>query len=177
MKSTKSEILKRVEEILQIRLSGAEFVDIRQHASENGWKLSDRQLRRYIARTDDLLAETLEKNRDKIFNRHIAQRRALYARAASISDYGTCLRILKDEAELLGLYPDRNGPQGVEAAAVVSVPPPLDGSTVQIIQNILIGVQSFPDAKQAIVERLRLTAQELRSQATQTNGQAVESQL
>jgi hypothetical protein len=47
----------------------------------------------------------MEKNRDKLFNRAVAQRRALLGRAASVSDYGTCLRILRDEAELLGLYP------------------------------------------------------------------------
>jgi hypothetical protein len=95
----------------------------------------------------------------------------------SVSDYRTALAVLKDQAELCGLYPNaRNGPQGAEAGAVVSVPPPLDGNTVQIIQNILIGVQSYPDAKQAIVGRLRLAAQELRLQAAQTNGQPVQSQ-
>jgi hypothetical protein len=176
MKSTKSEILKRVEEILQIRLSGAEFVDIRQHASENGWKLSDRQLRRYIARTDDILAQTLERDRDKIFNRHIGQRRALFARAMSVSDYPTCLRILKDEAELLGLYPARSASQGPEARPPVPVPPPLDGNSVQVVQMLLLAVQSFPEAKEAVLARLRLAAQELREQATHANGQPVESE-
>jgi hypothetical protein len=70
----------------------------------------------------------------------------------------------------------KHSPQGAEADAVVSAPPPLDGNTVQLIQTILIGVQSYPDAKRAIMEQLRLAAQELREQATQTNGQAVESQ-
>ena len=44
MKATQAEILTRVNEVLQMRLNGAEFVDIRQHASEYGWTLFDRQL-------------------------------------------------------------------------------------------------------------------------------------
>ena len=59
---------------------------------------------------------------------------------------------------------------------MVSAPPPLDGNTVQLIQTILIGVQSYPDAKRAIMEQLRLAAQELREQATHANGQPVESE-
>jgi hypothetical protein len=176
MRSTKAQVRQRVEAVLEVRLSGAEFSDLRRFAQENGWRVSDGQLWRYVRKTDAILAQTLERDREKIFNRHIGQRRALFARAMSVSDYPTCLRILKDEAELFGLYPARSGSQGPEARPAVSVPPPLDGNTVQIIQNILIGVQSFPEAKQAIVERLRLAAQELRQQAAQTNGQAVESQ-
>src|SRR5262245_20941811 len=104
MKSDKVAVKKRVEEVLQLRLMGAEFLDIRQHASENGWNVSDRQLYRYIAAGDELLDSTLDKDRRRLANRHIAQRRALYARAMSVSDYRTALAVLKDEAELLRLY-------------------------------------------------------------------------
>jgi len=38
---------------LQIRLAGAEFVDIRQYAGENRCCVSDRQLWRYIAKSDE----------------------------------------------------------------------------------------------------------------------------
>jgi hypothetical protein len=104
MKATKAEIQQRVEEILQIRLAGAEFWDIRQYAAEKGWQVSDRQLWRYIRQADQLLARVLEKDRDKLLNRHLAQRRALLAKAMSIADYRTALAVLKDEAELQGLY-------------------------------------------------------------------------
>jgi hypothetical protein len=169
--------MKRVEAILEIRLAGAEFADIRKYATENGWQVSDSQLWRYVRRTDDILAETLERDRQKLLNRHLAQRFALYARAMSVSDYRTALAVLKDQAELQGLYPTtRSGPEGPEARSPVPVPPPLDGNAVQIIQTVLIAVQGFPEAKQAIVERLRLAAQQLRQQAAQTNGQPVEHQ-
>jgi hypothetical protein len=107
MKSDKTTVRQRVEEVLQLRLVGAEFADVRQHASAAEWNVSTRQLRRYIAHGDKILAATLEKDRDKLINRHIAQRRALYARAMSVSDYGTARAVLKDEAELLGLYPGK----------------------------------------------------------------------
>jgi hypothetical protein len=113
MKATKAEVAKRVEEILQIRLSGAEFADIRQYAAENGWNVSDRQLRRYVQDSDTLMAEGFERDRDKLFVRHVAQRRALYARTMQIGDYRTALAVAKDEAELQGLY-DRLKPSALE---------------------------------------------------------------
>jgi hypothetical protein len=106
MKSTQATVLQRVEEVLTIRLLGAEFSDIRKHAAESGWgDISDTQLRRYIAKSDALLARTLETDRTKLVNRHIAQRRALFARAMAAADYSSARAVLKDEAELLGLYP------------------------------------------------------------------------
>jgi hypothetical protein len=113
MKATKAEVAKRVEEILQIRLSGAEFADIRQYAAENGWNVSDRQLRRYIQDSDALMAEGFERDRDKLFVRHVAQRRALFARTMQIGDYRTALAVAKDEADLQGLY-DRLKPSALE---------------------------------------------------------------
>jgi hypothetical protein len=116
IRASKTVTTVRVEEILQLRLLGAEFVDIRKHSQANGWNLADRSLHYLIAKSDKLLQQTLEKDRTKIINRHIAMRRALYARAVAVSDYGTASRILRDEAELLGLYPAkkmdvRGGPQ------------------------------------------------------------------
>ena len=107
MKSTQATVRQRVDEVYRIRLLGAEFPDIRQHASEQGWGVSDRQLWRYVAQGDRLLAETREKDRDKLLNRHVAQRRVVYARAMSVSDFRTALAALKDEGQLLGLYPAR----------------------------------------------------------------------
>jgi hypothetical protein len=103
MKSNQAAVRQRVEEILNLRLLGAEFVDIRHHASAAKWNVSDRQLWRYIAAGDKILKETLEKDREKLVNRHVAMRRALYARAVSVSDYSTALRVLDSEAKILGL--------------------------------------------------------------------------
>jgi len=105
MKATKAQVQERVEDILRIRLDGAEFHDIVQYASEKGWGVGERQLWNYVQAADQLLAQRLEKDRDKLFTRHIAQRRALYARAVNAADYSAACRILRNEAELLDLYP------------------------------------------------------------------------
>src|ERR1700756_4091509 len=98
-KSNHATVLQRVREILSLRLLGAEFQEIRQHAVVHQWKVCDRQLFRYIDAGDKLLAETLEKDREKLINRHIAQRRALYARAMASGDLATARQVIKDEAE------------------------------------------------------------------------------
>lgn len=105
MKSDQATIQQRVSELLTIRLQGAEWADIVQYASEKAWGVGERQLRNYVRKSDDLLAETLETHRGRLINRHVAQRRALYARCMAVSDYSNARAVLKDEAELLGLYP------------------------------------------------------------------------
>jgi hypothetical protein len=104
MKATRAQVRQRVEEVLRIRLDGAEMHDIVQYAAEKGWGVGERQLWNYVRATDQLLAERLEKDRDKLLARHVAQRRALYARALNAADYRTALAVAKDEAELQGLY-------------------------------------------------------------------------
>jgi hypothetical protein len=53
------------------------------------------------------LDRTLEKDRAKLINLHIARRRALYTAAIEAEDLATAARIIKDEGELLGLYPPK----------------------------------------------------------------------
>src|SRR5688500_12318067 len=107
-KSTKTEVAKRVDEVLRIRLDGAQFHDIVQYASVNGWGVTERQLWTYIRKADDLLVERQDRGRRKVVARHLAQRQALYARALNAADHRTALAVLADEAKLRGLYPDRD---------------------------------------------------------------------
>lgn len=101
---SKAELAQRVDEVLNMRLSGAEFYDLKAHATEKEWDVSDRQLWRYVAKSDALLAQSLERDRRKLLGRHLAQRRSLFARALNDGDLRTALAIAKDEAELQGLY-------------------------------------------------------------------------
>jgi hypothetical protein len=103
-KSTKAETQKRVEQVFQLRLHGAELPDILPYAAEKGWNVKERQLRTYIARADRLMAEILNRNREQLFGRHVLQRRAIYARCLKIQDYKTALQVLRDEAQLEGMY-------------------------------------------------------------------------
>jgi hypothetical protein len=133
-KSTKAVVSQRVEAVLRVRLAGAMFMDIRVFAAksdpENGkepWGVSDTQLRRYMAASDDLLAQWMEPRWDKLLNRHLAKRHHLFARAVQIGDLRTALAILRDEGELQRLYePDdlaqRVAPRGSPPCRPWTVP-------------------------------------------------------
>lgn len=108
----------RTEQLLAIRLDGAEFWDLREFVREqektadSPWFLedgddpmSDSQIRIYMAKADDLIQEAHDENRERLYRRHLAQRRRLYARAVAAGDVGTALRVLRDEAQMIGLYP------------------------------------------------------------------------
>jgi hypothetical protein len=117
-RATKALVAHRVEEVLRIRLDGAEFWDVREYArekekeegspwflGEGGKPLSDGQLWRYVGRADRLIAESCRASRKKLMRRHLAQRRSLYCKAVLSGDYRTALSALRDEAEMMGLYP------------------------------------------------------------------------
>lgn len=110
---------KRVEQVLEIRLDGADWWDVRDfvreeeakpgslwYVADGGNPLSDSQVRRYILKADEIIAASAEKDRAKLIGRHLAQRRRLYARAVQAGDLRTALAVLRDEAQLLALYPN-----------------------------------------------------------------------
>jgi hypothetical protein len=103
-KATKAETQKRVDEVFQLRLHGAELPDLVQFSSEKAWNIGPRQLRKYIAKADRLMTEILNRNREQLFGRHVLQRRAIFARCMKINDYKTALQVLRDEAQLEGMY-------------------------------------------------------------------------
>src|SRR5262245_7148984 len=105
MKSTRAVVRQRVNEVLKLRLGGAEFPDIREYAAapEQGWGVGDSQLWRYIKAADALCKDYFDPRAENLLARHLLQRRQLYAHAMSAGDFRTALAVLKDEAELEGL--------------------------------------------------------------------------
>jgi hypothetical protein len=103
-KADTAEVAKRVDEVLRIRLDGAQRHDILQYASENGWGLTDRQVGEYIRRADNLLVERRDTKRKRVIALHIARREALYARAVNSGDHRAALAILDSQAKIQGLY-------------------------------------------------------------------------
>jgi hypothetical protein len=101
-------VAQRIEEVLRIRLDGAEFHDVVQYAAQQTppWNVRERQIWSYIARADQLIVERQTRGRKKLLARHFMQRRSLYARSLNAADYRTCHAILAEEAKLRGLYPD-----------------------------------------------------------------------
>jgi hypothetical protein len=109
MKSTKAEVKKRVEEVFKLRLGGANFADIVQYASapEQAWGVSERQLWNYIEAADKLIVQRFDAKAPYLLHRHLLQRNQLYAHAMGAGDFRTALAVLKDEAQLEGLYPPK----------------------------------------------------------------------
>ena len=114
---TKAQVEARVDEILRIRLDGAEIWDVREYVREkeqedgSPWQLADgatpltdSQLYRYLAKAEQLIAASSRASRNKLVRRHLAQRRSLYAKAVSAGDYRAALAALESEAKLQGLF-------------------------------------------------------------------------
>ncbi|SRR5579883_1569430 len=120
-KATKVIVARRIEEVLRIRLDGAEFWDVlqyiaeKQQAGEEPWKLPDggkpiaeRTIWWYIGRADQLLKDAFRKEagRKRLLRRHLAQRRNLFAKAVGQGDIRAALACLDSEAKLTGLFED-----------------------------------------------------------------------
>jgi hypothetical protein len=117
-KADKALAARRVEDLLRIRLDGAEFWDVREYVREkegesrSAWflkegenPLSDGQIRRYQGKADALILQSHERSRKRLLRRHLAQRRNLYAKAVLQGDVRTALAVLQDKAKMEGLYP------------------------------------------------------------------------
>lgn len=106
-KSTKAETANRLRDVAKLMVAGAEFAEIRQFASERQWGISDRSIRRYMEKAYKRMAEASKRDSKQLLGRHLMQRRALYARCLKQGDHRTALSVLKDEADLQGVYPQR----------------------------------------------------------------------
>jgi hypothetical protein len=107
-RSDKSTINSRVNDIMRLLVVGAGLPEILQFASNHGWNVTERQVRRYQELAYRQLAKTAYRNRKQLLGRHLQQRRTLFARCIKENDNRTALYVLKDEADLEGLYPNQN---------------------------------------------------------------------
>jgi hypothetical protein len=105
IKATALEVSARIDEVLRIRLDGAQYHDLVQYAAEKEWNLKERQLRNYLRRADELILSRRDKRRKRIVALHMARRESLYGRSVNAADYRTALAVLSDMAKLQGLYP------------------------------------------------------------------------
>jgi hypothetical protein len=125
MKSSRAEVLKRVEQIYELRLGGAEFPDIYDHANapEQQWNVSRSQVRRYVRAADRLMKKRFDAKAPHLLSRHLLQRRKLFAHAMAAGDYRTALATLDSEAKLAGLFPPtRIAPTNPEGTAPYAPP-------------------------------------------------------
>lgn len=111
--ASKAVAAKRVEELVRIRLEGAEMWDVREYIHEqakkpdNPWsgtgEMCDAQIYRYIARADKTIADSCKQSRKRMLRRHLAQRRNWIGKAVNAGDVATACRIADSEADLVGL--------------------------------------------------------------------------
>ncbi|HUQ71569.1 MAG TPA: hypothetical protein VM165_18720 [Planctomycetaceae bacterium] len=127
-KSDKLVVQRRIQDVTKLVLAGAEFGDLRQFAADQGWNISDRQLRRYLEAAYQRMAKATRRDRQQLLGRHLIQRRALYARAVKTGDLWAALQMLRDEAALAGLYPGSHS-EGAGSQAPVPLLM-LDGHTL-----------------------------------------------
>lgn len=117
-KATEAETELRIEEVMQLILSGAMYQNIRQYTSGKqlagtppwnrgpGQKpLHERTLREYMARATERIVAAARESEVNALEKHIAMRRDLYARALEAGEHGTALSIMADLAKLTDLYP------------------------------------------------------------------------
>src|SRR5262249_11094532 len=122
-KADKALSARRVEDVLRIRLDGAEWWDVREFVREkekeegSAWfladgqePLSDSQIRRYQQRADALMMQAHERGRRNLSPGNLAHRRTLFGRAPRRGAPRPALACLRDEADLLGLYAGRVKP-------------------------------------------------------------------
>jgi hypothetical protein len=97
---------RRVEEVYRLRLGGAELPDVIEHAAsaEQNWQATPGQIAEYVRQADALIVEREPKDPKYLKARHLLQRRQLYAHAMGAGDFRMALSILRDEAQLEGLY-------------------------------------------------------------------------
>jgi hypothetical protein len=126
-KVTKATLQFRVEQVAELLLAGKGPKDIFRYGSERDaatgrpWRVSTRQIENYIERAKPLVAHHFDKTRDESFALAIAQRNDIYAHAYEDKDWRTCLVILKDRDELLGLYPSSLSQLNAEVERLTSV--------------------------------------------------------
>jgi hypothetical protein len=117
-RATKDLVDARVNDLVQIILAGAvlhfdlcEFVREKEQEPGSPWALAEgetplsySQIRRYAVRAERVIQDTARTSRRRLLRLHQAQRRHLYALAVQQGDIRAAAAVLKDLADLQGLY-------------------------------------------------------------------------
>lgn len=105
-KANKATMGQRVDELYLKVLNGWSRSQIQQYAAKM-WQLTERPVDELLARARARIDEEAAAVRADAFNEHLLARRELRRQATERHKHAVALAILKDEAELLGLYPPK----------------------------------------------------------------------
>jgi hypothetical protein len=106
-KATRAEIISRIEQVVELRLGGAEQAQVVEYGNAREWSVGPRMIRKYIAAADKKIGKQAEQNRSRNIGLHIGRRMNVLRRAMANDDLKTALAVLKDLAALQALYPEQ----------------------------------------------------------------------
>ena len=94
---------QRVNEISECLLDGwSSYAIVQKYSPE--WNITRRQIQKYIRRAYEMHQEIYDKELKNNLNWHFIARRKLYERAIKEKNYSEARNVLRDLAELQGLY-------------------------------------------------------------------------
>jgi hypothetical protein len=164
-KATAAIVRQRTEDILRVLLDGAQPWDIRAYVAEceqagepscwaippGGKPLSVKQVSRYVRAAGKLIEQSCSADRERLLTEHIAKRHTLHARAVAAGDHRTALAVLRDLAELQGMYPPRKteltGKDGA-ALAVSAVQATTDPERLERVRRLISVAAARRQARQ-----------------------------
>jgi len=100
----KERVQKRVETVYRLILQGETIPNICQNLSKIEG-VSERTVRRYVARARAMVHAEAKRIREEAFDEHLAARRRMRKEAHDAHDGRLAFDILRDEAKMLELYP------------------------------------------------------------------------
>src|SRR3990167_8579712 len=105
-KSTKAETLQRVRAIYELLMIDTPRSDILQYVVKN-WDVSTSQADKYIVAANKIISLEAQRLQTDAFEQHLNKRASLRHKALKDGDKRLAFEILRDEAKLLGLYPEK----------------------------------------------------------------------
>lgn len=156
-RSSQEQIRKRIEELIRVRLDGLQSFDLRPYVADqqtvegSPWKLeegqkpwSERQLRRYLSKADEAIADSCRTSRKRLMQRHLGIRRNLLAKAINQGDLRTALACAADEARLVRLYDPVSKPNATDPPSAIA---DLVKQLAERMQSI--NASTLPDSEKA----------------------------
>lgn len=107
-KATKEEVERRINFVYQLLIQQQNHQFILHYAAQK-WGCKSRQVKTYISRAGELLAQEAAIARRGSFDEQLAIRRALFSKAYNDKNWRLCLDVLKDQCSLMNMYPSHIG--------------------------------------------------------------------
>jgi hypothetical protein len=121
-KATKAQIIQRLNAVVKLRLGGAAIREIFQYSQDHNWDVGDDAVYKYVGKADAIIAEHAERDRDRLLAFEVNARNRVFVRAMEKGDLEAALKVLKDRAQLLNLYPSKDPTPSAEPVHTVLPP-------------------------------------------------------